>query len=165
LEDNVVVSLSANKVNDSQPVWSPDGEQIAFVTTRKGPYQIWLMNHNGSDQTLFTRSGSFKNTHPDWFPDGQVILYTQSEESEGFPSLTGARITDETFSESQVGPDIVPRREGVYSPDGFWIAFESWPDGFNHDIFIMTTNGLQVQQLTTDSAYDFDPAWRPMPDS
>ena len=165
LEDNEVISISDNKVNDSQPVWSPEGRQIAFVTTRKGPYQIWIMNRNGSDQTLFTRSGSFRNTHPNWSPDNQVVLYTQSEELGGFPSLTVARITDETFSESQVGPDIVPRREGVYSPDGFWIAFESWPDGFNHDIFVMTTNGLQLQQLTSDPAYDFDPAWRPLPDS
>jgi len=162
LENDEVVSLSANKANDSQPAWSPEGDQIAFVTTRKGPYQIWLMDRDGSDQTLFTRSSSLKNTHPDWYSDGQVILYTQSEELGGFPSLTVARITDETFSESQVGSEIVPRREGVYSPDGFWIAFESWPDGFNHDIFIMTTNGLQVQQLTTDSAYDFDPSWRPI---
>ena len=162
LENNEVVSLSANKVNDSQPAWSLEGDQIAFVTTRKGPYQIWLMDRDGSDQTLFTRSGSLKNTHPDWSPDGQVILYTQSEELGSFPSLTVARITDETFSESQVGSEVVPRREGVYSPDGFWIAFESWPDGFNHDLFIMTTNGLQLQRLTTDSAYDFDPVWRPI---
>ena len=162
LENNEVVSLSANKANDSQPAWSPDGDQIAFVTTRKGPYQIWLMDRDGSNQTLFTRSSSLKNAHPDWFPDGQVILYTQSEELGGFPSLTVARITDETFSESQVGSEVVPRREGDYSPDGYWIAFESWPDGFNHDIFIMTTNGLQLQRLTTDSAYDFDPAWRPI---
>jgi serine/threonine protein kinase/Tol biopolymer transport system component len=161
LENNEVVTLSDNKVNDSQPAWSPDGDQIAFVTTRKGPYQIWLMNADGSEQTLFTRSSSLRNTHPDWSLDSQVILYTQSEELGSFPSLTVARITDETFSESQVGSEVVPRREGVYSPDGFWIAFESWPDGFNHDLFIMTTNGLQLQRLTIDSAYDFDPAWRP----
>jgi serine/threonine protein kinase len=162
LDDYEVVSLSANKANDFQPSWSPEGNQLAFVTTRKGPYQIWLMNSDGSDQTLFTRSGSLKNTHPDWSPDGQVIIYSQSEEFEGYSGITGARITDETFQESRIGTDLVPRREGIYSPDGFWIVYESWPDGFNHDIYIMTTNGLQVQQVSKDPAYDFDPAWRPL---
>lgn len=161
LSDNTVTSLSNNKVRDTQPAWSPDGDKVAFISTRRGPYQIWVMSENGDDQDLFSRSGSLKDTHPVWSPDGAVILYTQSPLLGGVPRLVAARFEGETFTETKVIPEITPMREGTYSPDGFWLAYEGWPDGINHDIYIMTTNGIGRQQLTDDPALDFDPAWRP----
>lgn len=162
LNDNTVTSLSNNTVSDAQPAWSPGGNEVAFVSTRRGPFQIWIMSDNGEDQVLFSRSGSLKDTHPVWSPDGMVILYTQSEVLGGVPRMVAARFEGESFTEKRVIPEIIPMREGVYSPDGFWIAYEGWPDGSNHDIYIMTTNGLGRQQLTEDPALDFDPAWRPV---
>jgi uncharacterized protein YraI len=36
--------------NNAAPAWSPDGSQIAFVTDRNGPWEIWVMNADGSGQ-------------------------------------------------------------------------------------------------------------------
>jgi Tol biopolymer transport system component len=36
--------------NNVAPTWLPDGSQIAFLTDRTGPWEIWLMNSDGSDQ-------------------------------------------------------------------------------------------------------------------
>jgi Tol biopolymer transport system component len=47
------------------------------------------------------------------------------------------------------------------SPDGSFLAYESWPDGKNHDIYMMNINGSSPQRLTTDPGDDFGPAWRP----
>jgi Tol biopolymer transport system component len=162
LADNKVTSLSANKVRDNQPFWSPDGRQLVFVSTRRGPYQIWTMSSDGGNQTLFSRSGSLKDTHPVWSPDGQSILFTQSEVLGGVPRLVAVRVAAGNFLETGVTNAVIPMREASYSPDGSWIAFESWPDGTNHDIFIMTPNGLGRQRLTDDAALEFDPAWRPL---
>jgi eukaryotic-like serine/threonine-protein kinase len=161
LADNSVQSISANTVRDSQPAWSPDGKKIAFITTRFGPYQIWLMNPDGSDPELFSHSGSLKDTHPTWSPDGRVILFTQNEVLGGVPKLVAIRVEKGNLLENRVLQEIIPMREGAYSSDGTWIAYESWPDGSNHDIYIMTTNGLVKQRLTTDESLEFDPAWRP----
>jgi len=163
LADNTVKSISANTVRDSQPYWSPDGRQVVFVSTRRGPYQIWTMSSDGGDQTLFSRSGSLKDTHPVWSPDGQAILFTQSEVLGGVPRLVAIRVTEGNFTESRVVEVLIPMREATYSQDGAWIAFEGWPDGSNHDIFIMTSNGLGRQRLTYDAAFEFDPAWQPLP--
>ena len=65
--------------------------------------------------------------------------------------------------ENRVIKEIIPMREATYSPDGFWLAYESWPDGLNHAIYVMTSNGLARQLLTSDSAFEFDPVWRPRP--
>jgi serine/threonine protein kinase len=161
LEDNSVESLSNNTVRDAQPFWSPDGSQIAFVSTRRGPYQIWIMDNDGENPTLFSRSGSLKNSHPVWSPDGTVILFTQSEVLGGIPRLIAARFEEGTFRENRITRELTPMREASYSPDSFWVAFESWPDGTNHDIYIMTVTSLGMQQLTEEPSLEFDPVWRP----
>ena len=161
LEDNSVRSLSANTVRDSQPAWSPEGTEIAFVTTRRGPYQIWIMNQDGEEAVLLSRSGSLKNTHPDWSPDGQVIMFTQTELLGGVPRLVAMRVAEGNLIDTRVIREVIPMRESEYSPDGAWIAFESWPEGSNHDIYIMTPTGSGRQRLTDQDGFEFDAAWRP----
>jgi len=161
LEDNSIRSLSANTVRDSQPAWSPNGGEMAFVTTRRGPYQIWITGGDEQEAVLLSRSGSLKDTHPAWSPDGQVIMFTQNELLGGVPRLVAMRVEEGNLIENRVVRDVIPMQESSYSPDGAWIAFESWPEGSNHDIFIMTPNGAGRQRLTSDEAFDFDPAWRP----
>jgi hypothetical protein len=36
--------------NHAAPVWSPDGQQIAFMTDRSGKWEMWIMNADGSNQ-------------------------------------------------------------------------------------------------------------------
>jgi len=38
--------------NNTAPAWSPDGSQIAFLTDRRGSWEIWAMNADGSNQRL-----------------------------------------------------------------------------------------------------------------
>ena len=161
LEDFSVQPVSNNLVRDMQPAWSPDGEKIVFISTRRGPSQVWTMNIDGSGAILFSRSGDKKNSRPVWSPNGQVILFTQSEVFGGVPRLIAVRTVEGTPVENRVVRDATPMREAVYSPDGYWIAYEGWPEGASHNIYIMTANGLARMQLTSEIGYDFDPAWRP----
>jgi hypothetical protein len=161
LQDNSTHSISENFVRDSQPAWSPDGKEIAFITTRRGPYQIWIMDRKGEDAFLLSRSGSLKDSHPEWSPDGQVIMFTQNELIGGVPRLVAMRVEEGNLIENRVIREIIPMREASYSPDGTWIAFESWPEGSNHDIYIMTSNGLARQRLTDLDGFEFDAVWRP----
>jgi Tol biopolymer transport system component len=40
----------------AQPLWSPDGRRIAFVSKRDGNAEIYVMNADGSVQRNMTRS-------------------------------------------------------------------------------------------------------------
>jgi serine/threonine protein kinase len=154
--------LSTEYSRDWQPSWSPDGSKIAFITNRKGPYQVWTMDADGENQQLFSHSPTSNDTHPTWSPDGKLLLFTQTEIQGYIPHLVVAPLEDGGLREYKLNHDPIPMREARYSPDGFWVAFESWPRGSNHDIYIMTANGAGRRQLTTQPRADFDPVWRPV---
>lgn len=161
LRDNSVERLSAQYSYDRQPSWSVDGSQLAFVTTQKGPVQIWTMDSDGSNQQLFSRSADAINSHPVWSPDGEVILFTQVSRTGRIPSIVAASYKDGEYSEFKYELGPVPVREANYSPDGLWLVFESWPEGSNHDIYVMTASGAARTRLTDAPGDDFDPVWRP----
>jgi serine/threonine protein kinase len=164
LSNFTVAALSVGENRDMQPSWSTDGSKIAFVSTRNGPYQIWTMDADGTDQQRFSASGNLKNTYPAWSLDGQVIIFTQSENTGGVPALAGARFPDGATSEFDIysGGGTIPMRKAKYSPDGFWLAVESWPDGSNHEVYVMTQNATEIIQLTFNDGWDADPVWRPV---
>jgi TolB protein len=66
------------------PIWSPDGSQIAFTRWRE-PRGLWIANADGSNEWR-----AFDASHarwPSWSPDGQEILFSRK---------TGAGRQDET---------------------------------------------------------------------
>jgi serine/threonine protein kinase len=160
LESRTLTSLSEKYAADMQPAWSIDGSQLAFVTTRRDTHQVWIMDADGKNQQRFSRSIGLVEQYPTWSPDGKFILFTQMVALGGIPRLIVAPVL-EPQNMYKITQDQLPMREGHYSPDGLWIAFEGWPAGANHDIYIIASNGGARQQVTTNDRSDFDPAWRP----
>jgi len=167
LDTNTFEELSQSSKPDKQPVWSPSGTQIAFVRQFLSS-QIWIMSDNGQTQNRFSPLGPLNNLWPSWSVDGQIIFYSQSTIEKFNPWLVYRRYEDrETSLETRIpasssGGDAGPYVQVRPSPDGSMLTYESWPDGKNHDIYIMNANGSNSQRLTTDPGYDFGPAWRPV---
>ncbi|MBN1230448.1 MAG: protein kinase [Anaerolineales bacterium] len=168
IETNEVISLSHSHSSDYQPAWSADGEEILFVTSRVGPTQIWFMEKTGApDWSVITRTESlegptYTNTDPAWSPDKSTIIFTRASSS-SLPFLKFVFWEDGTkergWVEKRVTSEVWPMQEAVFSPDGKWIAFEGYPDGTEHDIYVMTINGTNLQIITLPDAYDFDVSW------
>ncbi len=161
LSDNSVIQLSDKYSFDMQPAWSRDGKRIVFVSTRRGSSQIWTMDADGGNQQPFSHSNAFKNYIPSWAPDNSSIIFTQYVAEGGIPRAVLSPLGVENYVEYKVGIDAIPMRGAVFSPDGYWIAYEGWLAGTSHDIYIIAASGAGKQQLTTDPRIDFDPAWCP----
>jgi Tol biopolymer transport system component len=154
--------LSQTYDRDMQPTWNRDGSQILFVTARRGPYQIYVMDADGSNQRPITPNREGVYVHPSWGADEKFILFTKLANFGSIPQLVIAPVSGD-YSEYRITQTTLPMREGRYSPDGMWIAFEGWPAGQNHDIFIVAANGGGLQKITSDPRADFDVAWKPLP--
>jgi len=161
LDDQSVALISDKYSREKHPAWSSDGETIAFVTAPKGLKEIWIMDSDGNNKRQFSQTTDANNLYPDWSPVGAVILFTQYPFTGAVPGLAAGSYDDDDYSEFNIRIGPVPMREARYSPDGLWLVFESWPEGGNHEIYIMTTNGAALTQITNNPAADFDPAWRP----
>jgi Tol biopolymer transport system component len=163
LEDQSVTLLSQKFNRDYQPDWSPDGKEILFVSERDGVPQIWVMSADGSNQRRVTQSSGRINRHPDWSPDQKRIIFTQLLTYRAIPQLVITEYGITPYQEYRMIRDQSPMKEGRFSPDGYWVAYEGWPAGAEHDIYVMTINGSERRPLYSDVALDFDPAWRPVP--
>jgi CxxC motif-containing protein (DUF1111 family) len=62
--------LTTNSASDNNPVWSPDGNMIAFSSTRSGgSSRIWIMLPDGTLPTLLLKQGFNSYSNPQWSPD------------------------------------------------------------------------------------------------
>lgn len=167
VESGVVTRLTDSPTDEenSQPAWSPFSNQIVFTKLRVGALQIWTMTDTGQGAQQVVRSGQqYWDFLPVWSPDGQYILFNQRQVNvPSLPWLMQIRYEDrETQAATRVKLGVLTLQNLHFSPDGFWIAYESVDEKDNHDIYFMTTSGATRTRLTTDPSDDFDPAWRPI---
>ncbi|WP_110114349.1 S9 family peptidase [Bacillus sp. CGMCC 1.16541] len=67
---------------DYSPRWSPTGRSLAFLSTRSGKPQIYLVSSNGGEARRLTDCQQGASTI-EWSPDGRYILFsTKSSEQE-----------------------------------------------------------------------------------
>ncbi|HYK44863.1 MAG TPA: S9 family peptidase, partial [Parafilimonas sp.] len=83
-------TLTSGNYNETQPDWSPDGKQIAFVSNHSDDPD---KNENDDVFVMEARQGATprqltnwpgEDQHPHWSPDGRSIAYLQSSSKENF---------------------------------------------------------------------------------
>jgi Tol biopolymer transport system component len=60
---------------------SPDGQTIAYISTRNKEAHIWLMNRDGSNQRQFTRGLQQRESEPRFLRDGALAYVIERREN------------------------------------------------------------------------------------
>lgn len=68
--------LTTHSAYDYSPVWSPDGQKIAFASDREGSFDVFIMSKDGGVPTRLTTNSA--GERPQTFLDNEHVLYTSS---------------------------------------------------------------------------------------
>ncbi len=134
-----VEPLTEGTARNSQPVWAPTGTQLVFVSERVGNGELWILPDFGAEAQSFSRSED-SSSHPDWSHDGTRVVFERR--IGGIPRLVAVSFDDRTSGPMKLCPQgplaSQPMSTPKWSPDDGWLVFETWPDGVNHEIGVMT---------------------------
>lgn len=145
------VNLTNNPADDFDPVWSPDGTQIAFVSNREtdtgGGQFIFIMLADGSGVTQVSMQPD--SSFPDWSPLGNMIAY----------SSNGDLYLADVFEGTEVNLTNSPEwdEKPKFSPDGQRIAWLQGEEN-NNQLFVMDLDGSNMLQVTTGGTV-YDAEW------
>ena len=140
------------------PEWSPDGAAIAFDFYDFDGYGYWLCG----PQVLAVpatggalRSIASAAEEPKWSPDGTRLLV----------DIASGGVSDGVAVIAPDGRRLAswPGRDGVWSPDGAWIAYHALYSG---DLWVRRADGTQTRRVAPSDADGYgnglaSPAWRP----
>jgi len=147
--------------DESLPIWSPDGSQIAFIWNEQ---QIWVMNRDGTHKNMVFADG-LGVAHLAWSPDGSrfAFLKSRDEDLNLAPevyaiNVDGTGLTNLTQSrEFESGPVL-------WSPDGSKILFERVRSGEPlWELWAMNADGSRPVNLTnlTGLGATMNEVWSP----
>jgi Tol biopolymer transport system component len=126
-----LTQLTDNVVDDEDPAWSSDGQQIAFARNENGYFQIYKMDADGSNQVKLTNT--LDGYSPTWSPDGTRIAFVSLRDgNENVYSMSSSDGSNQIRLTKKFASDSDP----AWSPDGTKIAFTSERNG-NFEIYVM----------------------------
>ncbi len=94
------------------PSWSPDGKELAYVSTKNGNPEIYIMSADGSSERLLLRSKSdnvINTTAPGWSPDGKWLCFSSTTGGIYITSSDGKRVLQLTQTASDFHPAWSPK--------------------------------------------------------
>ncbi len=145
--------LVANFIEDQLPTWTADGQSIIFLTRRSGGRQSQLVKADASTE-LAEIVIMGEGEYPAVASSGQMVFKGWGQ------TAFGLRLASEKMDNIQPITNVDEDTAPVLSPDGKQVAFMSRREG-NWEIYVINTDGSDLQRLTNDPAEDGLPAWSP----
>ena len=166
--------LTTHPAHDTRPVWSPDGQRIAFASNRSGNFDVFLMNKEGGEPKRLTTHST--NEYPTTFKDNGHILYLanvlQDAKDIQFPGTRFMQVYE--ISTDGGRPDLYSSlyMENIaLSKDGSKLLYNDYKgyedpwrkhhqSSITRDIWLCTLGkDRSFQKVTTFGGEDRNPVW------
>lgn len=169
IDGSNVTRLTNSDANEAQPLFSPDGESIAFISDRSGSDQIYVMQRDGSGVTQITyHTGGY--SLEDWFPDGKSLLATGQRDHyhRDANRLIRVRVSDERTAEEILANAMA--EDARVGPEGTRILFTRegerwWRKGYEGErsaqVWMLDLESGEFKELLHEGVECMWPNWMP----
>ena len=146
--------------------WSPDGNSIAFESTRDGTLEIYtariLKNRDDtySAQDVQRRiTVSADRSFPAWSHDCSLLAFSTKRPNQPYMNIYQLDLNSNTATQLTTGSheDVSPS----WSADGSKIAFTRSSANGTREIYVHVLSSAQDIRLTNNTVNDADPSWSP----
>ena len=147
----------SSEVADRRPLWSPDGEQIAWFSDESERYELVIADQKGAEEPRRLTIGESKLAwEPTWSPDGELIAFVDDDVRIRVVELESGEISTVDIG----GINIERGGMGLeFSPDSQWLVYaKTFPNNFRRIVTWSRESG-DVRTLTGAMADAFAPAW------
>ncbi len=155
--------LTDNKQGNFEPAVSADGQRIAFVSSRDGDAELYVMQADGSEQRRLTEHRG-DDSAPRWSPDGSALAFTRAEggsERAFILAMRGASASGEPRPLRRVAPvDRGLDRDLAWSADGTKLALTEAKPGRGEVVVFEVATGEELRRSGAKKI-DEQPAWAP----
>lgn len=134
---------------DFAPVWSPDGQRIAFHRVSPAAIDVWTVGADGTGAGLLAENAF----SPSWSPDGSEIVFSTAFEGKTGPLRIAAADGSGDRAVATTGNAIDP----AWSPDGGLLAFVA-PAGEASEVRVVRPDGTGARVLSSGGR---NPSWSP----
>lgn len=140
--------VAVSSADEGAPSFAPDGRQIAFVSARTGPREIWIADASGANPRQLTHGPGPVQGVPRWSPDGRLVAF-ESRAPDGHVHV---------WVIGSEGSPLRPLTEGIgdegapsWSADGHYVYFGA-NEGGGYDIWRVPVAGGIRERLTTQGS-------------
>lgn len=138
--------LTFDEGPDTRPIWSPDGRDIVFHSTRRGAAGVYRKRSDGSsgDTLLFPRQR--RETVTGWSADGRLLVYHHRGQRGSWDiSVTPA----DAVKPAPVLQSDFDEMAAQFSPDGRWLAYQANESG-RFEIYVRSLQGDVRAQVSAE---------------
>jgi len=139
--------LTTGDGSDSRPRWSPDGESIAFISTRGGKSQVWIIPVHGGEARQLT-SISTQADGVTWASQGDALLFT----SQVYPDCADDACNKKRLEEAEKS-----KVKARVIDELLFRHWDAWREGKYTHLFTVSAQGGTPLDLTP-GALD-SPTW------